>query len=126
MPMIAIILVGLGILCIPAFSVFFFWMWRHTDAEDSSAFNIAAGFIILFSVLNWFASAAFNVGLVVLSVSGYYGGEELNLLGLAIAILPPVTIVVLGYIGFLLVKAIRGWIIEAKIRNEEERRKRGA
>lgn len=122
--MITIILLGLGILCIPAFSVFFFWMWKNTTAEDSGAFNIAVGFIVLFSILNWFAFAAYNTGLIVTPISGYYGGEEINILGLAIAILPPVVIVALGYVGFLIGKGIRCIIVETKRRNKENYRKR--
>lgn len=90
---------------------------RKIDEDDVHSVN--AAFVIIASIINWFAYAAYTSGIIVSPTTGFFGGD-LNIVGLLAAILPPLLIAVIAYFVFLLIDHIRlEWFI-AKEKNKRD------
>lgn len=118
-----IVLISLGILCIPLDA----WIWFKGRTGKLNEIAIHSTLIIIIPIINWFAFAAYRTGLIVSPTSGFYEGD-LNIIGLAIAILPPLIIFICGYIIAAIMYKIK-WVQAGKQmqKNREEyyRKKEG-
>ena len=117
--MIFIILMILESACVVPLTILWIKAGKGKIDEDDML-SLSVGFLIVASIINWFAYAAYPPGLVFSPTSGFLEGD-LNVTGLLAAILPPLFITVISYFLFLLIDKIRFEIFLAKERNKRDR-----
>ena len=111
------LLIILECLCIiPLTTLWYKTGKRKINPDTMRSINVA--FIIGSSIINWMCFAAYQIGIIVSPTTGFFGGD-LNILGLSLAILPPILIASISYFLFLIIDYIN---FKRFIKKEKEKK----
>ena len=103
------IVIIIEILCIIPLTI----LWVKSK-NGENMININATFLIIASIINWITYGSGIIGLTITPTSGFFG-ENINLLGLILSVILPITIITLSWVGYKLFINIRYEILNKKI-----------